>query len=113
MDWVVALIAAGAALIGAAIGQLGPFLQTRTAARTERMKQIVQLAIEDHKSALEQARHEQTLKGGKFHVAPLVPRLPYYGAVLDAIERGQLDNATFQRIRARSKELDELTQSEP
>ena len=112
MDWVVALIAAGAALIGAAIGQLGPFLQTRTAARTERMKQIVQLAIEDHKSGLEEGRHA-TQKGGKFHVAPLVARLQYHEAVLDAIERGQLDNATFQRIRARSKELDELTQSEP
>ncbi len=39
----VALIWAGAALLGATIGQLGPFLQTRTAARTERTKQIVQL----------------------------------------------------------------------
>jgi hypothetical protein len=112
MDWVVPLITAGAALGGAAIGQLGPFLQTRTAARTERMKQIVQLAIEDLKSALEQARHEQTLKGGKFHVTPLVTRLQYHKAVLDAIERGQLDNATLQEIRARSKEIDELTQSE-
>jgi uncharacterized membrane-anchored protein YhcB (DUF1043 family) len=51
----VALITAVAALAGAAIGQLGPFLQTRT----ERMKQIVQLAIEDHKSALDQGRHER------------------------------------------------------
>jgi hypothetical protein len=97
--------------VGAAIGQLGPFLQTRTAARTERMKQIVQLAIEDHKSALEQGRH-QTLKGGKFHAAPLVARLQYHNAVLDAIERGQLDNATLQRIRARSKEIFDLTESE-
>jgi hypothetical protein len=109
---VVALITALAPLMGAAIGQLGPFLQTRTAARTERMKQIVQLAIEDHKSALEQGRHE-TLKGGKFHVAPLVVKLQYHEAVLDAIERGQLDNATLQRIRAKSKEIFELTQSEP
>lgn len=54
----VALITAGAALMGAAIGQLGRFLQTRTAARTERMKQIVQLAIEDHNLALEQGRHQ-------------------------------------------------------
>jgi hypothetical protein len=110
MDTVyVALITAGAALLGAAIGQLGPWLQTRTAARTERMKQIVQLAIEDHKSALEQGRHE----GGTFHAAPLVARLQYHEAVLDAIERGQLDNATLQRIRARSQEIFELTQSEP
>jgi hypothetical protein len=108
----VALITASAALGGAAIGLVGPFLQTRTAARTERTKQIVQLAIEDHKSALEQVRHE-TQKGGKFHVAPLVVRLQYHEAVLDAIERDQLDNATLQRIRARSKELDELIQREP
>jgi hypothetical protein len=107
----VALITAVAALAGAAIGQLGPFLQTRTAARTERMKQIVQLAIEDHKSALEQGRHE-TLKGGKFQAAPMVVKLQYYEAVLDAIERGQLDNATLQRIRAKSKEIFELTLSE-
>jgi hypothetical protein len=109
----VALITAGAALMGAAIGQLGPFLQTRTAARTERMKQIVQLAIEDHKSALEQGRHQQTLEGGKFHVAPLVARLQYHAAVLDAIERDRLDNPTLQRIRAKSKEIFELTRSEP
>lgn len=103
----VALIAAGAALLGATIGQLGPFLQTRTAARTERQKQIVQLSIEDLKLALEQGRHA-TLQGGKIYVAPLVVRLEYYRAVLDAIERGPLDNATLQRIRARSKELFEL-----
>jgi hypothetical protein len=109
MDWFSALF--GGALGGAVIGIISTWLQTRTAARTERVKQIVQLAIEDHKSALEEGRHA-TQKGGKFHVAPLVPRLQYYGAVLDAIERGQLDKATFQRIRAQSKELDELTQSE-
>jgi hypothetical protein len=67
------------------------FLQTRTATRTERMKQIVQLAIEDRRSALEQGRRE-TLKGGKVHVAPLVAYLQYHEAVLRAIERGELDN---------------------
>ena len=97
----VSLISASAALLGAAIG---PFLQTRTAARTERMKQIVQLAIEGHKSALEQARHD-TPQGGRFHVAPLVARLQYREAVLDAIERGELDNATLQQIRVRSQEI--------
>jgi hypothetical protein len=108
----VSLISASAALLGAAIGQLGPFLQTRTAARTERMKQIVQLAIEDHKLALEQGRHD-TQQGGRFHVAPLVARLQYHEAVLDAIERRELDNATLQQIRVRSQEIFELTQSEP
>jgi uncharacterized membrane-anchored protein YhcB (DUF1043 family) len=72
-------------VIGAAIGVIGPILQTRTTARAERMKQIVQLAIEDHKAALEQGRH-QTLKGGELHVAPLVVKLQYHAAVLDAIE---------------------------
>jgi hypothetical protein len=110
---VVGLFTLVGALGGAAIGILGTYLQTRTAARTERMKQIVQLAIEDHKSALEQGRHQQTLEGGKFHVAPLVARLQYHAAVLDAIERGQLDKAKLQRIRAESKEFFELTQSEP
>jgi hypothetical protein len=105
----VALISAGAALLGAAIG---PFYQTRTAARTERMKQLVQLATEDHKSALEQARHD-TQQGGRFRVAPLVARLQYHAAVLDAIERDRLDDATLQQIRLRSQEIVELTQSEP
>jgi hypothetical protein len=113
----VALITGGftflGAAVGAAIGVLGPWLQTRTAARTERMKQIVQLAIEDHKSGLEQARHQQTLNGGKIYIAPLVPRLQYHAAVLDAIDRGKLDKAKLQQIRAESKELDELTRSEP
>jgi hypothetical protein len=104
----VALISAGAALLGAAIGQLGPFLQTRTAARTERTKQIVQLAIEDLKVALEQARRT-TPPGGTSRVAPLVARLDYYEAALDAIERGRFDDATLQRIRARSREIVEQT----
>jgi hypothetical protein len=107
-----AIIAAVAALMGVVIGQLGLFLQTRTVARTERMKQIVQLAIEDLKLALEQGRHD-TQQGGKVHVAPLVVRLHYHEAVLDAIERGRLDKATLQRIRAESKEFFELTESEP
>jgi hypothetical protein len=116
MDAIYVLISAGAALCGAAIGQLGAYLQTRlqtrTAARTEHQKKIVQLAIEDHKSALEQARHD-TQQGGRFRVAPLVARLQYYSGVLDAIGRGELDNATLQKLRARSQEIFELTQSEP
>jgi hypothetical protein len=114
---VVAVIAALAALGGAAIGALATIftmrLQTETAARTERVKQVVQLAIEDLKVALEQGRHEETPKGGKVIVRPLVGRLQYYKDVLDAIERGQLTNARFQEIRARSNELGELAQSEP
>jgi histone acetyltransferase (RNA polymerase elongator complex component) len=87
-------------------------LQTRTAARTKRIKQIVQFAIEDHKTGLEQGRHDQTLMGGTFQVAPLVVTLQYYKSVLDAIEQDQLTDAKFQEIRARSKKLCELTQSE-
>jgi hypothetical protein len=108
----VGLFTLGGALGGAAIALVGPYLQTRTAARTERMKQIVQLAIEDHKSALEQGRHDTRL-GGKFQVAPLVAKLQYYAAVLKAIERGRLDITTLQRIRAESKEMTELTWGEP
>jgi hypothetical protein len=103
-----AVATAVAGLGGAAIGFLGPFLQTRTAARTERMKQIVQLAIEDLKMGLEQARYE-TAKGSKY-VAPLVARLQYYNDVLDAIEHNQLDDARLQQIRAKSKAIGEQTQ---
>lgn len=72
------------------------------------MKQIVQLAIEDHKSALEQVRHDSPLTGSKLHVAPLVVRLQYYEAALDPIERGQLDTAKLER--SKSKELREVTE---
>jgi hypothetical protein len=111
------LAAALGGAIGAAIGAVGSnvamLLQTRTAARTERTKQIVQLAIEDLKLALEQARHD-TRQGGTFHVAPLAARLQYHEAVLSAIEeKGKLDIPTLQQIRKMSQEIDEVTRTPP
>ncbi len=97
------------ALAGALIGSLSSmgtiYLQARISRHRERMKQAVDLAIEDHKSALEVAK---THAGRTVMVPPITAYLHYHEEVLQAFDTGPLTPDTLRKIRRRNKAVTDI-----
>jgi hypothetical protein len=95
------------ALAGALIGSLSSigtiYIQARISSRRERIKQAVELAIEDHRAAREIAKMSNP--GRTLMLPPITAFLHYHEEVLRALDAGPLTTNTLREIRNRNKAI--------
>ena len=101
-----------AGFVGAVIGSLSSivtmYVQARIGDRRERMRQVTQLAIEDHKASVEVGK----MQGGKLvELSPIVVYLHYYALILDALERDKLTSSSLKEIRVKNAEVTQTIQT--
>jgi hypothetical protein len=95
------LSALGGAIVGSLTSVATIYFQARINERGERLKQAVQLAIEDHKAAIEVAK---TYAQGAM-IPPLTAFMHYHMEVLDAMAKESLTSEALHKIVARNKAI--------
>jgi hypothetical protein len=95
-----------AALAGALIGSISSigtiYVQSKISAKRERMKQAVELAIEDHRAA--RAVTEILRQAGRdVDLPPLTAFLHYHEEILRAYDSGDVTPQVLRRVREKNK----------
>jgi hypothetical protein len=105
------LVPAVAALAGAFVGSLGPMvvgiIQSRAEHRRERMRLAAQLAIEDHRAAIEFVKLQ-----GRGSIQPLSTYVAYHADVLALVATGKsITPEDVVRLRVRSRAVIDAVES--
>jgi len=102
--WIPVLAALSGALIGSVAPVVVGLINARAAARVERLRLAVQLAVEDHKHMTTVAQDNAKRSPVKIGIPPISAVLAYHLKVMDALqESGCLTPEDFVELRARAK----------
>ena len=103
-------VPAASALAGVLAGSLTPIvvglLNARSESRRERLRLAVQMALDENKAMMDQARVKAESTGFTVGVPPISATLAYHAEVLELLERaGRLEPEDLVALRARAKAM--------